>query len=173
MSSKGEPAGAAPVSARQFCTACGRFATGVAVAGATAPDGRSYGITVNSFTSVSLAPPLVLICIGSEAPIMEHFRRSKYFSISVLDEGQRFLSEHFACSGPTPFEGFEWHAGATGAPLVARALAAIECVRVRIQTAGDHDILIGEVIHTSVREGRPLLYFASRYRTLDVTGESP
>ena len=152
---------------RQFCTVCGRYATGVAVA--TVRDGRGdpHGITVNSFTSVSIAPPLVLICVDHRARVLEHFRPGAPFGINVLNETQREISDYFASAKRDRFDGVDWHAGATGAPLVPHAVAFLECKVHKRVAAGDHDIVIGEVLEARIAEGRPLVYYASGYRKLD------
>jgi len=128
-------------------------------------------MTANSFTSVSLAPPLVLVCVDHRARILEHFRKSPHFGINVLSASQRSLSDQFASRGYDRFEGVEWSPGETGVPLLADVLATLECACVNIITAGDHDILIGEVLHSTCREGEPLLFFASQYRSLHVDGK--
>jgi flavin reductase (DIM6/NTAB) family NADH-FMN oxidoreductase RutF len=152
---------------RDFCLACAQFATGVAVATVLDPAGAPHGITVNSFTSVSLDPPLVLICIGHAAGILAHFRTSPSFGINVLSETQEHLSLRFAERGRDRFGDIPWAPGETGVPLIPGVLGAIECRRVRTETAGDHDIFIGEVVGTSVRGGRPLIYYGSAYRRLE------
>lgn len=160
-----EPSGhpGAKLGKNEFRTACGRFATGVTVATAFDGKGAPHGITVSSFTSVSLDPPLVLIAIGHAAAVIGYFREAKGFGINVLREEQRHLAEHFARPERHRFEDVEWYAGESGAPLIPGVLAAIECARVDTVTAGDHDIFIAEMVHARVLEGRPLIYFASGY----------
>jgi len=156
----------APVSSEEFRRACGRFATGVTVVGVLDREGFPHGLTVSSFTPVSLDPPLILICLGHAVTSIEHFRKARHFGISILREGDRSLSERFARKGQDRFEGVDWRAGETGVPLLERALATIECAVCQRFTAGDHDILVGEVVRTCVSDGSPLVHFASRYRTL-------
>jgi flavin reductase (DIM6/NTAB) family NADH-FMN oxidoreductase RutF len=121
---------------------------------------------VSSFTSVSLEPPLVLICLGHEVTMIEAFRAASHFGISVLREEDRELSTRFATKGHDRFNGIGWHRGHTGVPLVDCALAAFECEVHQRVTSGDHDILIGRVVATCVEDGPPLIYFASGYRKL-------
>jgi len=122
---------------------------------------------VNSFTSVSLAPPLVLICLAHKARALEHFQPGTPFGINVLNEFQRDISDYFASSQRDRFSGIEWHRGRTGVPLLPRGLAFLECtVRKRVP-AGDHDIVIGEVVEARCEEGRPLIFYASGYRKLE------
>jgi flavin reductase (DIM6/NTAB) family NADH-FMN oxidoreductase RutF len=153
-------------SEHQFRLVCGRYATGVAVATVLDGGGDPHGITVNSFTSVSLAPPLVLICLDKRARILELFRPGCHFAINVLNEFQREISEHFASPKRDRFNGVEWHAGGNGVPLLRRGLAFLECAMRNRIPAGDHDIVIGEVLEARVEEGRPLIYYGSSYRKL-------
>lgn len=150
----------------EFRRACGRFATGVAIATVLDAQGAPHGLTVSSFTSVSLEPPLVLICLGHAVTVIQSFRAAKHFGINVLAASQREVSDRFARKGEDRFNGTPWIAGATGVPLLPGALAAIECAVERIVAAGDHDVLIGRMVRAQVAEGAPLVYFASRYREL-------
>ena len=149
-----------------FRQACSLFATGVAVATATAVDGTPHGLTVSSFTSVSVDPPLILICIDSQCPFLSHFRLCTHFAVNVLGESQRELSVIFAEKPEGRFDGVEWFAGKTGVPLLAGSLARVECRASSIFEAGDHAIFIGEVEHAESSNGRPLLYFNRGYRSL-------
>lgn len=163
QSGKPEAAGVAPA---LFRRACGAFATGVAVAAVMGRDGKPHGLTVNSFTSVSLHPPLVLVCVGHKAATHGPFSTAAHFTVNFLDESQRELSERFASSHPRRFEGISWHAGQTGAPVLDAALGVLECETWRKMDAGDHTIFLGLVKRAQVREGRPLVYFSGQYRRL-------
>jgi flavin reductase (DIM6/NTAB) family NADH-FMN oxidoreductase RutF len=154
------------VSAQEFRLACGRFATGVTIASVLDSEGTPHGLTVNSFSSVSLEPPLILICLGHAVTMIDAFRESRFFGISVLKEHQREISDRFAQKGHDRFNGTKWHAGETGVPLLDDTLAEMElAVRHRF-AAGDHDILVGEMISARISDGEPLIYFGSRYRGL-------
>jgi flavin reductase (DIM6/NTAB) family NADH-FMN oxidoreductase RutF len=166
MSSEGVKSRLAPVSPDAFRHACGRFATGVAIAAVLDESGTPRGLTVSSFTSVSLEPPLVLICLGHAVTNIEEFRRSRHFSLSFLREDQRHLSSHFAQKGHDRFNGVPWRAGETGSPLILGALGALECTLYQRFTSGDHDIFVGEVIHAEAADGSPLIHYASHYRGL-------
>jgi 3-hydroxy-9,10-secoandrosta-1,3,5(10)-triene-9,17-dione monooxygenase reductase component len=155
-----------PLSSDEFRHACSRFATGVTIASVLDSGGTPHGLTVNSFASVSLSPPLVLICLGQEVTMIDAFRAAGYFGISVLSETQRELAERFARKGHDRFGGTRWHAGATGVPLLDDSLAEIECAVTHRFTAGDHEILVGEMLAAHIGEGAPLIYHASRYREL-------
>jgi flavin reductase (DIM6/NTAB) family NADH-FMN oxidoreductase RutF len=142
------------------------FATGVAVATVRASDGTPHGLTVSSFTSVSLQPPLILICIDYAFNFLSHFRACSNFAVNVLNETQRDLSVTFAVKPEGRFEGVDWHTNVTGAPLLRGCIANIECRLSSIIEAGDHAIFLGEVIHAESPGGRPLLYFNRDYRAL-------
>jgi flavin reductase (DIM6/NTAB) family NADH-FMN oxidoreductase RutF len=166
MSSEGVVGRITGVSSHEFRHACGRFATGVAVASMLDEAGAAHGLTVSSFTSVSLNPPLVLICVGHEVTTIEAFRRASHFGINILREQDRELSQHFATKGLDKFDGVPWHAGQTGVPLIECALATLECETHQRIVSGDHDILVGLVVATRVEDGEPLIHYAGRYRKL-------
>jgi flavin reductase (DIM6/NTAB) family NADH-FMN oxidoreductase RutF len=154
------------VGPQAFLRACAQFSTGVAIATVLDSAGSPHGMTVNSFTSVSLEPPLVLICIDHKARILEHFLESNFFAINILRDTQQALSERFARPGEDRFGTVEWYPGETGAPLLPNALAILECAVFERTPAGDHTILIGEVVSAVRHEGRPLLFFSSSYQAL-------
>ena len=166
MSSEVPRARLASVSPAEFRHACGRFATGVTIASALDDRGIAHGLTVSSFTSVSLEPPLILICLGHEATMIDVFRRAFHFGISILREGDHALSRRFATPGQDRFEGVAWRRGQTGVPLIDCALAALECKVHQRFTAGDHDLLVGCVVSTRVEDGAPLIHYTGRYRRL-------
>jgi len=167
MSSKAQPMRRASIDKTHFCRTCARFVTGVTVVTVLDADGTPHGMTASSFTSVSLDPPLVLVCVDHRATVLEHLRRAGHLGINVLSEDQRELSVLFARRGQNRFNGIEWHAGQTGVPLIPGALAHFECGLNKMVDAGDHAILIAEVLHAEHREGRPLVYFGSDYHRLD------
>ena len=156
----------APVSSEEFRRACGRFATGVVVAAVVDEKGAPHGLTVSSFTSVSLHPPLVLICLGHAVTNIEEFRHVSHFGLSILGEEERRISDRFAQKGHDRFDGVEWRRGETGVPLLVHALATLECAAHQRVTSGDHDILVGEVVRTHAKDGAPLIHFEGRYRKL-------
>ncbi len=158
--------GLSKIEKQLFRKICGKFASGITVATVLDPEGNCHGMTANSFTSVSLTPPLVLVCVDHRARILEHFKSSDHFGVNILSATQRHLSDKFAGSGYDRFEGVEWFAGKTGVPLLPEVLATIECGKANVVTAGDHDILIGEVLHADCRDGDPLVFYSSQYRCL-------
>lgn len=152
-----------PVTPTHFRHACARYATGIAVVTVMDDEGVPHGMTVNSFTSVSLEPPLILICVDNRATILPHLLASDSMAINVLDETHREISVRFARPQEERFPADEWIKGELGDPLLTSALATFECAIRRAIEGGDHQIFIGEVLFTHWREGRPLLYFDSRY----------
>jgi flavin-dependent trigonelline monooxygenase, reductase component len=154
------------VSAEHLRRTCGRFLTGITIATAFGADGLPHGITVNSFTSVSLDPPLVLICVDCRAQFMTHCADGQNFGINILGESQQELSRRFARKEGERFLGVEWHFGKTGVPLLPRVLATMECELTTMIIEGDHFVLIGRVLVANCHEGSPLAYFRGAYRTL-------
>jgi flavin reductase (DIM6/NTAB) family NADH-FMN oxidoreductase RutF len=154
------------VDPRGFREALGQFASGVAVVTTRDREGRPLGLTVSSFCSVSLDPPLVLVCVDAGSETHAAFAESGLFGVSVLAEGQEAVSERFARPGPAKFADIEMMAGQRGTALVPGALAHIECGLAAAHAAGDHTIYVGEVLTLSVRPGRPLVYHAGAYHPL-------
>ena len=149
-----------------FRKACAQFATGITIPTVLGADGKPHGFTANSFTSVSLSPPIVLICVDRKANIIDHFRQASSFGINVLSETQQHLSNRFAGRGLDRFEGVNWKAGELGVPLIDGAIAHLECGLKEKLEVGDHCIFLGEVLVVKITEGAPLLYFQGRYETL-------
>jgi len=153
-------------SAEAFREACAKFATGVAVATVLAPDGTPHGLTVSSFTAVSIDPQLILVCIDYACPFLTYFRASTHFGVNVLAESQRELSVIFAEKPEGRFDGVEWSSTASGVPLLRNCLANLECRVSSIIEAGDHAIFLAEVVEAESRDGQPLLYYNRDYRSL-------
>jgi flavin reductase (DIM6/NTAB) family NADH-FMN oxidoreductase RutF len=154
------------VTGDEFRRACGRFANSVTVATVLDANSAPHGLTVSSFTSVSLDPPLILICLGHAVTAIETFRAAKYFGINILADDQQHLSDRFARKGEDRFDGLPWYAGSTGVPLLPGVLAAIECAVEQRIPAGDHDIFIARMVCATVAEGEPLVHFRGCYRRL-------
>lgn len=167
MSSKGFPAGdLTDIDAWNYRRTCAQFVTGITVVTTLDSGGHPHGMTVNSFSSVSLDPPLVLVSIDLKNAILGHFISSSWFAINVLAEHQERLSRRFSTPAEDRFRDVNWHAGAFGTPLLDGVLAHLECSVVRTFEAGDHTVLIGEVRRASHREGKPLVFFDSAYHRL-------
>jgi len=155
------------VSADEFRLVCSRFATGVCVVTTVTPEGVPHGITVNSFTSLSLDPPLVMAAIGALSQQLPAFEKSGFFAVNILEEGQEALSRHFARHRQEGrFQDISWSPGATGSPIFADTLGVIECEIVQSLDTGDHRVLVGKALHARVHEGKPLLYYRSGYAGL-------
>ncbi len=153
--------------ARTLRDAMGCFATGITVVTAVAEDGTPIGLTANSFTSVSLDPPLLLVCIANGAGSGPVLREAAHFGINMLQTGQQQASNRFAGRGEDRFAATAWAPGETGAPLLEGSLAAFECRRHAVHDGGDHFILVGEVIRAQFEPSiDPLLYFRGKYRRL-------
>jgi flavin reductase (DIM6/NTAB) family NADH-FMN oxidoreductase RutF len=150
----------------QFRQACGQFATGVAVATASDQSGAPHGLTINSFTSVSMTPPMVLICIDYRAQVLQVFLKASHYAVNILSHSQQDISNRFAYRAEDRFSGVAWQRGETGAPLIEGALAAMECATRRVMEGGDHTILLAEVVAVHAEGGDPLLYFNSRYHRI-------
>jgi flavin reductase (DIM6/NTAB) family NADH-FMN oxidoreductase RutF len=149
---------------RALRRALGQFATGVTVVTTRAADGRRVGVTANSFTSLSLDPPLVLWCLDRTAPSKPAFEATSHFAINVLSAGQHFLSRQFATPAEDKFAGVACEDGYRGVPLLAGVLARFVCRNVRHVEAGDHVIVIGEVERFETFEGEPLVFHSGSYR---------
>lgn len=147
--------------------ALGCFATGITIVTALDVDGIPVGLTANSFTSVSLDPPLLLVCIAKSSGSAPFLRQARHFAVNVLQIGQQPASNRFAGKGEDRFGGTDWTAGETGAPLLDRSLCSFECRQYSVSDAGDHFILVGEVVRAQFEPQRdPLLYFRGKYRRL-------
>jgi flavin reductase (DIM6/NTAB) family NADH-FMN oxidoreductase RutF len=150
---------------RQLRDAFGRFATGVTVITALLPDGRRTGLTVNSFTSLSLEPAMILWNLRSGSPSEPAFAKGRAFAVNVLATSQHEVSQRFCRTADDKFAGLEVEAGIDGVPLLAGSLAGFECRVEDTVTCGDHRIVIGRVLAARYDEGEPLIYSQGRYCT--------
>jgi flavin reductase (DIM6/NTAB) family NADH-FMN oxidoreductase RutF len=153
-----------------FRSVLGRFASGVTVV--TVQDSQHYdhGLTVSAFCSLSLEPPLVLICIEKSASlhgVIAMGDSASRFAVNILASGQEDVARRFAEDHPNRFEGVGFTRGASGAPIIDECLAVIECEVQSRHPAGDHTIVIGAVIASATSEGSPLLYYRGGYATLE------
>ena len=149
-----------------FKKVLGSFAAGVTIITTVGEDGTPYGLTATAFTSVSLEPPLVLVCVDKRAESLPHLLSSRRFCVSLLAAGQDDLSNRFARSGGDKFAGVEVHAGSLGVPHLAEALAYLECATTEVIDGGDHTIFVGQVEAGDATDGEPLVYFRGAYRQL-------
>lgn len=147
----------------EFRRALGAFVTGVTVVTTIQPDGSPRGFTANSFTSVSLDPPLILVCIAKTASSYAVFSQTKHFAISVLAEDQKAVSGVFASKAADKFSQVAWHRRVTGAPVMEGAAASFDCATHEVIDAGDHIILIGRVLDFIHTASSPLGYCRGAY----------
>jgi flavin reductase (DIM6/NTAB) family NADH-FMN oxidoreductase RutF len=161
----------APLTSLDFRRALGQFATGVTVVTVESAPGRVHGMTANSFTSVSLEPPLISVCVAEHAHLLSLVKEKRIFGINVLKEGQEELSEFFACAvQPERDEArmnvrFLWTP--QNIPLMESVLCQIACRLHATHVTGDHTIVIGEVLSASLYPGQPLLFFRGDYTRLE------
>ena len=156
-----------PIDAATFRHALGRFPSGVTVVTVRGDDDRDYGMTVSAFASLSLAPPLVLVCIGDDATIAGAVAAAGHFAVSMLSQDQEPLARRFADSDADRFAGTAVARGISGLALLDGAVAHLQCAIVARHRGGDHTIVVGEVIAASTVEGgRPLIYELGEYRRL-------
>jgi flavin reductase (DIM6/NTAB) family NADH-FMN oxidoreductase RutF len=152
--------------ARELRRVMGSFCTGVTVITTRDDAGRPFGLTANAITSVSLVPPLVLVCVDRKAESHAHFFASKVFVVNILSEGQEDVSRRFAVSGGDKFTDVPCRPGRLGALVLDGTIAHLECCIVETHEGGDHVIHLGEVDHAEVHDGRPLLFFQGKYARL-------
>ena len=151
---------------REIRDIIGHFATGVTVVTTRDGAGSPFGLTVNAFTSLSLNPPLVVVCIDKAAQCYSCFEESKVFAVNVLSEDQEELSRRFATKGIEKFGEIKWHRGENNVPLLDGSIGTIECKIVNSYEGGDHTIYLGEIVSANASEDRPLLFFKGKYHRL-------
>ncbi|HEX8370085.1 MAG TPA: flavin reductase family protein [Pyrinomonadaceae bacterium] len=154
------------ISKDEFRAALGRFASGVTVVTTRDNENRLHGITVSAFCSVSLEPPLILVCIDKEAGSHYAFEQSRAFVVNILREDQQYLSDRFASQLSDKFDGVKYRAGIEQLPVLEDVLVNLECRLVNAHDNGDHTIYIGEIVVSSVNDGKPLIYFQGDYGKL-------
>ena len=156
-----------PTDPQAFRDALGQFATGVTVVTAQTPDGELVGITVSSFNSVALEPPLVLFSIDRSSNSFDALSNTEAFAVNVLSLDQQDLAHRFASQGNNKWEGVAWHEGQTGVPVLDGVLAVFECTPSARHEGGDHVIFVARVERFDQSpEGAPLLFFRGGYRSL-------
>ncbi|MDV7338673.1 flavin reductase family protein [Terasakiella sp. A23] len=152
---------------RDFRDALGKFATGITVVTTKDENENLIGVTINSFASVSLEPPMVLFSLKNESQLCEIFTDTKNFNIGILSAGQEDISNLFAGSDDNKFSNVGWKEGQNGVPVLSGTLANLECKRAAAHPGGDHTIFVGEVTNLEQSEkSEPLLYYKGGYKTL-------
>ncbi|MBV9994830.1 MAG: alpha/beta fold hydrolase [Caulobacteraceae bacterium] len=156
--------------ARTLRDALGCFATGVTIITALDAGGEPVGLTANSFTSVSLDPALVLVCVANTSASLPILLAARHFAVNILHIGQQPASHRFTRRDEDRFGATSWEPGMRGLPLLTNSLANFECERFAVHEGGDHAIIIGRVVHARFDRSRdPLLYFGGRYRRLHLS----
>ncbi|MFJ5487531.1 flavin reductase family protein [Hansschlegelia beijingensis] len=155
------------ITAKELRAFAGHFATGVAVVTTQSPEGELCGVTINAVTSLSLDPPLFLICLDHKSNTLGALLASGHFGLHFLAREQTEVSRIFASKQANKFETVGYTMGAFGSPLLDGVLAAAECTLSEICQGGDHTIIIGEVAKVHVHGGEPLLYHRGAYAALE------
>lgn len=150
-----------------FRAVLGRFTTGVTVVTAIGPDGQDHGMTVSAFCSLSLTPPMVLICIDHAASMYDSLRPASHFVVNILCEGQEALARRFSGTDPNRFDGVGYSRGQTGLAVLDDVLGFVECRVTATHRGGDHDVFFGEVEFAGASDGKPLLYYRGGYAQLE------
>lgn len=151
---------------KQLRNILGQFATGVTVITASASDGRKIGMTANSFSSLSLDPPLILWSLSNTAPSLPDFQASKQFAIHILAQEHHQISNHFARPSADKFATVMHTQTEQGTPLINQALVTLVCENYQQVEGGDHTIFIGKIEKYHQREGDPLVFHAGQYRSV-------
>ncbi len=159
MSNPFDPQWTASFDSARFREVLGHFPTGVTVVTASTPDGP-VGLTIGSFTSLSLEPPLVLFCVAHASATWPPIRDAGTFCVNVLAEDQEHVSRLFAGRGTDRFAGVGWRPSVLGAPLLAGCIASLDCRIEQVLAGGDHDIVIGRVVDLALHDRRgPLVFY--------------
>ena len=158
---------------RELRNAMGCFATGVTIITTVDENGAPIGITANSFTSLSLDPPLVLFCLDLKSNSFEAFHKNRHFAVNVLREDQEDLSSHFAKSSVDKWNGVEFETWDTGCPVFEGCIANMECDVESVFEGGDHVIIVGGVkrMRYEDAECKPLLFYRGRYGQIESTAD--
>lgn len=155
------------ISKDEFRAALGRFASGVTVVTTRDADGELHGITVSAFCSVSLEPPLVLVCIDVNTGSHRALTQTDSFVVNILSEKQQYISDRFASYLPDKFEAIKYSSGIDDLPILEGALANLECRLVNSHDDGDHTIFVGQIKRATIGNGNPLVYWHGNYRNLE------
>ena len=155
-----------PISKEEFREALSCFPSGVTVVTTKDGDGNLHGITVSAFCSVSLEPPLVLICIDKNTASHYAFEETGFFAVNILSEDQKQVSSQFASPRENKFDGVEFDSNGMEIPILKGALVNLECRLRDSHDGGDHTIFIGEIEKAHLSEGKPLVYCNGDYREL-------
>ncbi len=151
----------------EFRAVLGRFPSGVTVVTTRGADGADQGMTVSAFCSVSLEPPLILICIEKNASVYDALTKATGFAVNILSAKQEQIARRFAIIDIDRFEGIGFTRSSSGYAILDDVLGVIECRRTTLYDGGDHTLVLGEVEATRVESGTPLLYYRGGYAQLE------
>ena len=151
---------------RELRNALGNFATGITVITALDQQGEPKGMTANSFSSVSLEPPLVSWCVGRESKLFDLFQVTNHFAVNILHSGQQSISQLFASPNDDKFGQIPWHAGMNGLPLLDESSCQFQCEIEHRYSGGDHTIVIGRVLDFYSKPMSPLIFHGGQYQEL-------
>jgi len=160
------------VTQTEFRAALRLFAAGVTVVTSRDEDGQACGMTASAFASVSLEPPLILVCVDHAATAHPALARHGWFAVNVLRRDQEYLSRQFAASGGDKFAGVAFREGLVGLPVLEDVLTVLECRVTSCHEAGDHTIFVGRVERVTSAGGPPLIYFQGTYHHLATNGDT-
>ena len=155
------------ISKEEFRAALSRFASGVTVVTTRDKEGMLHGLTVSAFSSVSLEPSLVLVCIEKTAGSHHAFENGSAFVVNILREDQQYISNHFASRIPDKFADIAYRLGIEDLPVLENALANLECRQTHAHDAGDHTIYVGKIEKVTITDGKPLIYFHGNYQKIN------
>jgi flavin reductase (DIM6/NTAB) family NADH-FMN oxidoreductase RutF len=155
----------------EFKAALGRFASGVTVVTTKDADGKLHGLTVSAFSSVSMNPPLILVCILKTTGSYSSFEESTSFVVNILEESQQQLSNHFASHKEDKFSGQNYQLNKNGLPVLVDCLVNLECDLKHSYDGGDHTIFVGQINRARSKMGKPLVYSHGNYRKLESSDE--
>ncbi len=154
------------VSSDRFKQAMGQFPSGVTIV-TTVADDEKYGFTASAFSSLSLSPPLVLVCLANNADCFESFNKGERFAVNIIDRKHEKLAFKFAEKGCDKFSAGEFVPGASGLPILSGSLVSLECRTHYTYPGGDHVILVGQVEYLTINEGTPAIWYAGGFHCLD------
>lgn len=155
-----------PIEKNELRRVIGHFATGVTIITTRDEEGHPFGLTANAVTSVSLVPPLILVCVDKKADTYPYFEKSGVFTVNILREDQETLSRKFATSGIEKFDGVGYRKNDLGCAVLDDAIGHLDCRIVQAVESGDHSIYVGEVESADATDAAPLLFFRGGYRKI-------
>ncbi|MDW3094636.1 MAG: flavin reductase family protein [Gammaproteobacteria bacterium] len=150
-----------------FKKAMSRFPSGVVIVTTISSSGKKHGFTASAFSSLSLDPPLILVCLANTADCFEPFVTCDKFAVNVIGHQQHELAFKFATKGVDKFDGGEFDDGKSGLPIISNSIFTLECNIKDTYPGGDHEILVGEVQHATVNEGTPSIWYEGNFRDIN------